>query len=73
MKRRVLAFVGLALVIAGFVMIPVSLFYNLNFLIPVGLILAAFLLLTYIKRMPSETDVKEEPGVITDEAGEDEK
>ena len=73
MKRRVLAFVGLALVIAGFVMIPVSLFYNLNFLIPVGLILAAFLLLTYIKRMPSETDVKEEAGVITDEAGEDEK
>lgn len=73
MKRRVLAFVGLALVIAGFVMIPVSLFYNLSFLIPVGLILAAFLLLTYIKRMPSETDVKEEPGVITEEAGEDEK
>lgn len=58
MKRRILAIIGLVLVVAGFVMIPVSLFYNINFLIPVGLILASFLLLTYLKKLPSDLDVK---------------
>ncbi len=57
--RRFLAIVGLVLAIAGFVMIPISLFYNINFLVPVGLVLAAFLILTYLKRMPSELDEKE--------------
>ena len=58
MKRRILAIVGLVLVVAGFVMIPVSLFCNINFLIPVGLILASFLLLTYLKKLPSDLDEK---------------
>ena len=66
MKRRVLAIIGLVLVVAGFVMIPVSLFYNINFLIPVGLILASFLLLTYLKKMPSETE--EKAGELTSDA-----
>lgn len=54
--RRFLAVVGLVLVVAGFVMIPVSLFCKLNFLIPVGLILASFLILTYVKKLPSDLD-----------------
>ena len=66
MKRRILAIIGLVLVVAGFVMIPVSLFYNINFLIPVGLILASFLLLTYLKKLPSDLDVK--TGEMTSDA-----
>ena len=53
--RRFLAVIGLILVTAGFVLIPLSLFYNINFLIPVGLILASFLILLYVKKMPSDT------------------
>ena len=56
--RRFLAIVGLVLVIAGFVLIPLSILYKINFLIPIGLILASFLILTYIKKMPSDLDEK---------------
>ncbi len=66
--RRALAIIGLVLVTAGFVMIPVSLFCNINFLIPVGLILASFLILLYAKKMPSDLDEKDEKKASEPEA-----
>ncbi len=54
--RRFLAFVGLILAIGGFVLLMLSIKLNIHFLIPVGMIVAAFLILTYIKKMPSELD-----------------
>ena len=54
--RRFLAIVGLVFVIAGFVLLPLSLIYNIPFYIPVGLIVAAFLILLYVKRLPSPYD-----------------
>ena len=54
--RRFLAIVGLVFVIAGFILLPLSLKYNIPFYIPVGLIVAAFLILLYVKRLPSPYD-----------------
>ena len=59
MKRRILAFVGLAFAIAGFIMSPVSLFCSINYLVPIGLVFAAFLILTLVKKMPSDIDAAE--------------
>ena len=59
--RRFLAILGLVLVTAGFVLIPLSILYKINFLIPVGLILASFLILLYVKRMPSDIDSADQP------------
>lgn len=58
--RRALAIIGLVLVTAGFIMIPVSLFCNINFLVPVGLILASFLILLYVRKLPSDLEDKAE-------------
>lgn len=69
MMRRVLAVIGLILVSAGFVLIPLSILYNINFLIPVGLILASFLILLYVKKMPSELDNEKKEGAPSDEEG----
>ncbi|MBR5714884.1 MAG: hypothetical protein IKX58_08940 [Clostridia bacterium] len=59
MKRRILAFVGLAFAVAGFIMIPVSLFCGINYLVPIGLVFAAFLILTLVKKMPSDIEASE--------------
>ena len=72
--RRFLAFVGLILAIGGFVLLMLSIKLNIHFLIPVGMIVASFLVLTYIKKMPSELD-KEKPGedaFAIDQGGEKE-
>ncbi len=60
--RRFLAILGLIMVTAGFVLIPLSILYKINFLIPIGLILASFLILLYVKKMPSELDDSSEGG-----------
>ncbi|MBO4563016.1 MAG: hypothetical protein J5772_05340 [Clostridia bacterium] len=54
--RRVLAWLGVLLCAAGFVTIALSVKLNINFLIPIGLILGAFALLTIARRMPSDID-----------------
>ena len=54
--RRFLAILGLVFVVAGFVLLPLSLKYNIPFYIPVGLIVAAFLILLAVKKMPSPYD-----------------
>ena len=60
MLRRVLAAFGVVCALAGFVLIPVSIATGMNFLIPVGLIVAAFLILLLVKRMEVP---EEEPSV----------
>ncbi len=40
-------------------MIPVSLFCSINYLVPIGLVFAAFLILTLVKKMPSDIDAAE--------------
>ena len=62
--RRALAIIGLVLVTAGFIMIPVSLFCNINFLVPVGLILASFLILLYVRKLPSDLEDKAEETTV---------
>lgn len=54
--RRILAVLGLVCVVAAFVLIPLSIIYKINLMIPVGLFLASFLILTYVKKLPSELD-----------------
>ena len=71
--RRFLAVVGLVLVTAGFVLIPLSIMYNINFLIPIGLILASFLILLYVKKMPSDAENEAVEAESGSEAGEDVK
>lgn len=57
MKRRILAMLGLLLVIAGFVLLALSMLLDINFIIPVFLVLSAFVVLIIVKRMsPEETD-----------------
>lgn len=65
MKRRALAWLGLVLAAAGFVILAVSIWFNINFLIPVGMIFAAFIILTVVRKMPSdlpENDEKKDGG-----------
>ena len=52
--RRAVAIIGLVLVISGFVTMVLSIAYNITFLVPVALILAAFIALTYAKRMNTD-------------------
>ena len=40
-------------------MIPVSLFCGINYLVPIGLVFAAFLILTLVKKMPSDIEASE--------------
>lgn len=54
--RRALAVVGLVLAVGGFIMMPLSILFNINFIIPIGMIIAAFLILLKAKGMPSELD-----------------
>lgn len=60
--RRVLAIIGLILAVGGFVMMPISLIYKISFLIPVGMIFGAFLILLRVKSMPSDLDEPDENG-----------
>ena len=71
--RRFLAMIGVLCALAGFVLIPLSIFYNINFLIPVGLIVAAFLILLYVKQLPSDLDEENSGSVDTadDAKGDD--
>ena len=67
--RRLLAIFGLILAIAGFVLLAFSILLNINYLIPVGMILGAFLLLMAVKKMPS--DLEDKTGVQTPEVPEE--
>lgn len=58
--RRALAWIGLVLAVGGFVILALSIWLNIHFLIPVGMILAAFILLTVAKKMPSDVPEKSE-------------
>ena len=58
--RRALAWIGLVLAVGGFVILALSIWLNIHFLIPVGMILAAFILLTVAKKMPSDDKDKSE-------------
>ena len=60
--RRVLAIIGVIFAVGGFVLMPVSLIFNFTFLIPVGMIFAAFLILLTVKNMPSDLDEPDENG-----------
>ncbi|MBR0134940.1 MAG: hypothetical protein IKP26_01210 [Clostridia bacterium] len=71
--RRALAIIGLVLVTAGFIMIPVSLFCNINFLVPVGLILASFLILLYVRKLPSDLEDKAEETTVPGSPSEETK
>lgn len=75
--RRLLAILGLILAIGGFVLLALSILLNIHFLIPVGMIFGAFLLLTAAKKMPSDLDGQDakepsENGAEAEKAGRDE-
>ena len=55
MLRRTLAFLGILMALAGFVLIALSIRYDIHYFIPIGLILGSFLLLLLLRRMPAET------------------
>ena len=66
--RRALAVLGLILAAGGFVLLAFSMRWGIHFMIPVGMIIASFLILIAVRRMPSDVpDEKNEKG------GEEEK
>ena len=68
--RRALAILGLVLAVGGFIVLAVSVWLNIHFLIPVGMIFCSFIILTVVKKMPSDTDkktVEGDSGVKEDE------
>lgn len=69
--RRALAIIGLICVVAAFVLIPLSIIYNINVLIPLGLFLASFLILMYVKKLPSEFDEQNGEGGVIDVPDDD--
>lgn len=58
--RRFLAFVGLIMALAGFVLIFLSIRFNIPWFVPFGLILGSFLILLLCRNMPSPLDQKGE-------------
>lgn len=66
--RRFLAWVGILLAVAGFVVLAFSIRWKVHFLVPVGMILAAFLVLLLVRRMPDADAKTEAP---KEAAGED--
>ena len=56
MLRRTLAFLGILMALAGFVLIVLSIRYDIHYFIPIGLILGSFLLLLLLRRMPVDSD-----------------
>ncbi|MBO4847572.1 MAG: hypothetical protein J5586_00250 [Clostridia bacterium] len=68
--RRVLAIIGVVLALGGFVLLALSILLKIHFIIPVCMILASFLILTYIKRMPDEGAAKDEPQTRPEEDGD---
>ena len=58
--RRFLAWLGIALAVGGFVLLALSIWLNVHFLIPVGMIAVAFACLFFAKRMSSDLPDKKE-------------
>lgn len=56
--RRALAWIGIILSVGGFVLLALSIWLNIHFLIPVGMIVAAGLLLIAVKKMPESAPEK---------------
>ena len=54
-----MAWLGIVLAAGGFVLLGLSIWLNIHFLIPVGMIGGAALLLVIAKNMPSEPDKKD--------------
>lgn len=54
--RRMTAWIGIVLAVAGFVLLALSIWLDIYYLIPVGMILAAFIALLIAKRMPAAKD-----------------
>ncbi|MBO4384364.1 MAG: hypothetical protein J5854_02945 [Clostridia bacterium] len=54
--RRLTAWIGIVLAAAGFALLVLSIWLNIYYLIPIGMILAAFIALLIAKRMPSDAD-----------------
>ncbi len=60
--RRLLAWLGIVLAVGGFVLLGLSIWLNIHFLIPVGMIAGAGILLVIAKNMPSDTPEKKADG-----------
>lgn len=60
--RRVLAWIGIVLAVAGFIMLALVFWLNIHFMIPVGMIIAAGLILLAAKKMPSDDAGKKDDG-----------
>lgn len=71
--RRAFAWIGLALAGGGFVLLALSIRLNIHFLIPVGMIAGAFILLLLARRMPSDIPDKPDNKEAEGEADKDER
>ncbi|MCR5610449.1 MAG: hypothetical protein K6F68_01250 [Clostridiales bacterium] len=61
--RRLVAWIGIVLAVSGFVLLALSIWLNIYYLIPIGMIAAAFAALMIAKKMPAEekTDSTAQP------------
>lgn len=58
--RRIVAWIGIVLAVGGFIVLALSLWLGIHFMIPVLMIAAAFGALVIARRMPSDI-VEEQP------------
>ena len=58
--RRIVAWIGIVLAVGGFIVLALSLWLGIHFMIPVLMIAAAFGTLVIARRMPSDI-VEEQP------------
>lgn len=57
--RRLVAWIGIVLAVSGFVLLALSIWLDIHYLIPVGMIAAAFAALIIARRMPAEADTED--------------
>jgi hypothetical protein len=66
--RRIVAWIGIVLAVGGFIVLALSLWLGIHFMIPVLMIAAAFGALVLARRMPS--DLEDEQPSENSENGE---
>lgn len=69
--RRIIAWLGIIFAVGGFIVLALSIHFNINYLIPIGLIAASFVMLLIAKRLPSDLEEPEENSEIHNNGGEE--
>ncbi len=69
--RRFIAWLGIAFAVGGFIVLALAIHFNIHFLIPIGMIAAAFVMLSIAKGMPSDLEEPKAEDASEENGGED--